>query len=89
LPPATTGADNCGALVSANGSQYGTYDTTTDTADPPWLHGYLRLCGGQDYGSFGKATSYNHSFFVQDACDTREKALRSMPAYESKRIFAG
>jgi len=63
----TTGADNCGALVSANGSQYGTYDTTTT---PPTLLGCTGTYGYavvQDYGSFGKATSYNHSFFVQDA----------------------
>jgi len=62
-----TGTDNCNALVTANGTNYGVYDTSTT---PPTLIGCTGTYGYavvQDYGSFGKATSYNHAFFFQDS----------------------
>ena len=56
----STGAANCSALVAANGSGYGEADGSECTG----TYGYAVV---QDYGSLGKATSFNHGFFVQDA----------------------
>jgi hypothetical protein len=56
----STGYANCTALVAANGPQYGASDGSSCTG----TYGYAVV---QDYGSLGKATSYNHAFFVQDS----------------------
>jgi len=62
-----TGADNCANIVSKYGAQYGAFGS-----------GGLEGCTGtygyaivQYYGSFGKATSYNHSLFFQDSWSLR------------------
>lgn len=63
----STGYANCAALVSAGlatyepdsySAQNGAPDNCTGT------DGYVTI---QDYGSLGKATSYNHSFYAQDS----------------------
>ena len=57
----STGVGNCEALVAANGPAYG---DGTQGSNCTGTYGYAVV---QDYGSFGKATSYNHAFFVQDS----------------------
>jgi Carboxypeptidase regulatory-like domain len=56
----STGRTNCLALIAARGPQYG------DPAVPncTGTYGYEIA---YDFGSAGKATSYNHSFFAQDS----------------------
>jgi len=56
----STGSDNCTALVGTYGSQYGDPAGSNCTG----TYGYASV---MDYGSFGKVTSLNHGFFVQDA----------------------
>ena len=57
----STGVGNCEALVAANGPAYG---DGVQGSNCTGTYGYAVV---QDYGSFGKATSYNHAFFVQDS----------------------
>ena len=52
-PGGQTGTDNCAALQAQNGLPI-----------CAGLYGYLNV---QDLGSFGTASSYNHSFYAQDA----------------------
>ena len=54
-PGGSTGADNCAAFIARN---YSNGQQCTG------LYGYLNV---EDLGSFGKAVSYNHSFFAQDS----------------------
>jgi Carboxypeptidase regulatory-like domain len=56
----STGYANCTALVATNGSQYGDPAGSNCTG----TYGYAVV---QDYGSLGKATSYNHALFFQDS----------------------
>ncbi len=55
-----TGFANCAALVTTYGPQYG----SASGADCTGTYGYANVV---DYGSLGKAVSYNHGFFFQDA----------------------
>lgn len=55
-----TGFTNCAALVATYGANYG----DPAGADCTGTYGYANVV---DYGSLGKAVSYNHGFFVQDA----------------------
>ena len=55
-----TGYANCTALVATYGPAYGDPAGSNCTG----TYGYAVV---QDYGSFGKVTSFNHGFFVQDA----------------------
>ena len=60
-PYGSTGRTNCAALIAAMGSQY---------ADPQGGPGCTGTFGYEivyDFGTGGKATSYNHSLFAQDA----------------------
>src|SRR5579863_9698627 len=56
----STGFANCAALVATYGSNYGDPAGSNCTG----TYGYAIL---QDYGSLGKAISYNHALFAQDA----------------------
>lgn len=56
------GQANCSALI-ANGG-FGSYDKTGALQGCAGADGYLTV---QDFGSKGFASSYNHSFFAQDA----------------------
>jgi hypothetical protein len=60
-PFGSTGRANCAALIAAMGPQY---------ADPQGGNGCTGTYGYEiayDFGSAGKATSYNHSLFAQDS----------------------
>jgi hypothetical protein len=54
-PATPTGAANCAALEAQDGLA---------TGDCQGKYGYLNV---QDFGSLGKATSFNHGLFAQDA----------------------
>jgi hypothetical protein len=56
----STGFANCAALVATYGPAYGDPAGSNCTG----TYGYANVV---DYGSLGKATSYNHGLFVQDA----------------------
>jgi len=60
-----TGQANCTAYVANGGfGQFDQNDPTHPLTGCAGLYGFLNV---QDYGSFGKASSYNHSFYAQDA----------------------
>jgi Carboxypeptidase regulatory-like domain len=66
----STGSANCGALVTTYGANYGG-PIYTNPGDPTLRSNYCTGNYGyailQDYGSLGKAISYNHALFAQDS----------------------
>jgi Carboxypeptidase regulatory-like domain len=58
VPFGSTGRAGCAALVAAQGPKYGDASGCTGT------YGYELV---YDFGTGGKATSYNHSLFAQDS----------------------
>jgi len=68
----TYGYTNCTTLVNTYGTQYTNPAVYYNPNNPPGQQyggctGTYGWAWIQDYGSLGKATSYNHGFFLQDA----------------------
>lgn len=61
FPAGSTGSANCAALIAAGQATAEPGSTSTNCTG---AYGYVTI---QDYGSLGKATSYNHSFYAQDS----------------------
>jgi hypothetical protein len=59
-PFGSTGRTNCATMVAALGPQYGDADGSSCTGTYGYEIAY-------DFGSAGKATGFNHSFFAQDS----------------------
>jgi Carboxypeptidase regulatory-like domain len=61
-PAGSTGKTNCAAIIAANGGNPNYGDPTVPNCTG--TYGYVIA---YDFGTGGKATSYNHSLFAQDA----------------------